>query len=91
MVPAGERLLERRLDCPLEHRLVALVEQSAPLLSALRAARELGLASWCIGAGVIRSLVWDHLHGFERATATADVDLVFHDPDDLGRDRERTI
>lgn len=34
---------------------------------------------WCIAAGAIRSLVWDHLHGFPNV-APNDVDLVFFDP-----------
>lgn len=36
-------------------------------------------APWCIGAGAIRNLVWDHLHGF-LSVAPDDVDLVFFDP-----------
>jgi hypothetical protein len=31
-------------------------------MAQLRAVRSLGLASWCIGAGAVRNLVWDALH-----------------------------
>eukprot|EP01034_Spumella_vulgaris_P027324 gene27324-34024_t len=48
----------------LHARLVLLVRSSAGLMAALRAVRELGLDSWCIGAGAVRSLVWDTLHGY---------------------------
>jgi len=58
---------------------------------ALKAARELGLNSWCIGAGLVRSLVWDHLHGFEEPSPCADVDLVFYCPDGLGSLQEQSI
>lgn len=60
-------------------------------MCALRAARELDLDSWCIGAGLIRGLVWDHLHGFEEPSLCADVDLVFYCPDGPGRMQERSI
>lgn len=66
-----------------------MVSQSGWLMPALRAARALGLQSWCIGAGAIRNLVWDELHGFETPSALADIDLAFFDPAaEPGRDRE---
>lgn len=64
-------------------QLVALVRQCPELMHALRAGRSLGLSSWCIGAGVLRNLVWDHLHGHGEATPCDDLDLVYFDPDDL--------
>lgn len=48
-------------------------------MDALRAARSLQLASWCIGAGAVRNLVWDHLH-HRPAQVPGDVDLVYFDP-----------
>lgn len=63
----------------LEQRLVDIARASAPLMAALRAARALGLASWCIGAGVVRNAVWDALHGRPGATAPADVDVAYFD------------
>jgi hypothetical protein len=63
----------------LEARLVALVRSSNSLMAALRAVRSLGLNSWCIGAGAVRSLVWDALHGYEQPSATEDVDVVYFD------------
>lgn len=64
----------------LRQRLVDIVLNHAPLLQALRAANQIGLASWAIGAGAIRSLVWDHLHGFTTPTAVADWDFIYFDP-----------
>jgi hypothetical protein len=60
-------------------RLAAMVAASDELMAALRAVRPLGLRSWCIGAGAIRSLVWDTLHGFERRSAVEDLDVVYFD------------
>lgn len=59
--------------------LVAMVRSSEGLMSALVAVRSLGLGSWCIGAGAVRSLVWDTLHGFDKPSALEDVDVVYFD------------
>ncbi|RQO53507.1 hypothetical protein DBR47_23810 [Paucibacter sp. KBW04] len=64
-------------------------------MEALRAVRGLGLASWCIGAGVLRNLVWDALHGKSPADSSAhvmsDVDVVFFDASDLSPEREAAL
>ncbi|MBO9354954.1 hypothetical protein GG851_13225 [Bordetella petrii] len=57
-----------------------MVAASAPLMAALRAVRSLELSSWCIGAGAIRSLVWNSLHGFSGASYGDDVDVAYFDP-----------
>ena len=43
-----------------------MVTASDELMAALRVVRSLGLRSWCIGAGAIRSLIWDTLHKFDQ-------------------------
>jgi len=62
-------------------RLTALVEGADALMSALSAARALNLDAWCIGAGAVRSLVWDSLHGTDYRLADGDVDVVYFDAD----------
>src|SRR5438067_5990735 len=54
----------------------------------LETVRRLDPPDWYVGGGVIRSLVWDHLHGYSVPTPLADVDVAFFDPFDLtpGRD-----
>ncbi len=49
-------------------------------MGALRAARELELHAWCIGAGAVRNLIWDHLHGYTTPSPLADIDLAYFDP-----------
>lgn len=75
----------------LEDRLVSIVAKSSVIMSALKAVRSLNLSSWCIGAGAIRNLVWDHLHGFEVATKPDDIDVVFYDANDLSRELEQFL
>lgn len=48
-------------------------------MHALRAVRSLGLQSWCIGAGAVRNLVWDHLHDYNVPSALADLDVAHFD------------
>jgi len=47
----------------------------------MRAAQVLQLRHWCIGAGAVRNLVWDHLHGHSQPSALADIDLAHWDPE----------
>lgn len=63
----------------LEDQLIQMVRSSPELMALLDAARRLELASWCIGAGAVRSLVWDRLHGFATPTHYDDVDVVYFD------------
>jgi len=48
-------------------------------MNALAAVRSLGLSSWCIGAGAVRALVWDSLHGFQEPSEVGDLDVAYFD------------
>lgn len=64
-------------------------------MAILRAAREVGLPQWYVGAGAIRNVVWDYLHGYSGRTTIRDVDLVYFDSTDLsgsiGKQAEITL
>lgn len=66
------------LESSYSAEVVRLVESSVELMRALRCVRGLGLASWCIGAGVVRNHVWDALHG-RPSVHDSDVDVVYFD------------
>lgn len=68
-----------------------IVRSTPWFLDLLRAARACDPPDWLIGGGVIRTLVWDHLHGHRPGTALRDVDLAFFDPEDLRPARERAL
>lgn len=78
-------------EASLHAKLVSLVAESSATMLALRAARSLNLGSWCIGAGAVRNLVWDHLHGFKVATKPEDIDMVFYEATDLSQGLERLL
>ena len=73
------------IEDPCADALRALVRAHAPLMRWLRAARACATGlDWCIGAGAVRALVWNHLHGLPAGShAPADVDFVYFDPADL--------
>jgi uncharacterized protein len=78
-------------ELPLHAELVLLAQNSVWFMPTLEAVRALHLKSWCIGAGAVRNLVWDHLHKFEAPTELNDVDVAYFDPDDLRPETEQAI
>jgi hypothetical protein len=72
-------------------RLTALVRDAPWFMAALRAGRGLGLAQWCIGAGALRNLVWDALHGHTAPSALADVDFAYFCAADLDPARDAAL
>lgn len=60
-------------------------------MSALSAVRELELASWCIGAGAVRNLVWDTLHELPAPSPLADVDVAYFDAAGLSHKQDAEL
>jgi hypothetical protein len=71
-----------------EARLVALARATPWFMQALGHVRALGLPAWCVGAGAVRNLVWDALHGHAAPSALADVDVAHFDADDLSPEHD---
>jgi hypothetical protein len=71
--------------------LIAIVRASDRFMAALAAVRSLRLASWCIGAGAVRNLVWDALHGHAVPSPWADVDVAYFDAEDLSGQAEQAL
>jgi hypothetical protein len=58
-------------------------------MDVLRAVHGLGLPDCWVGAGFVRALVWDHLHGYDEPTPLDDVDVIFFDAGDTNEAEER--
>ncbi len=71
--------------------VLAAIAARPDKMAALGAVAALGLSDCWIGAGFIRGLVWDILHGFSRPTPIADVDVIYFDPVDRSRAAEAEI
>ncbi len=57
----------------------------------LRAVRELGVEPWCVAAGTIRNVVWDHLHGHAEPTLPSDIDVLIYDAEQTDGAYEREL
>jgi uncharacterized protein len=72
-------------------QLKRIVRDTSWLMEALSAARDVGAPDWLIGAGAVRSAVWDWLHSFNKPSPLADIDVAFFDSADLSPDRDRMV
>ena len=72
----------------LQQRLAALIRDDPWRMGVLRSVSELALPEAAVGAGFLRSAVWDRLHGYRECTPLADIDVLYFDRRNLGRDRE---
>lgn len=73
-----------------EDRLSTFVRASPWMMQALEAVRSLGLPAWCVGAGALRDLVWDALHGLG-PTSPRDIDVAYFDTADLSEERDHAL
>lgn len=72
--------------------IARFLESQEPWSTLLRHVESLALPDGWIGAGFVRNAVWDVLHGREPDLATsADVDVIFFDPNDLSQTSEQNI
>lgn len=74
-----------------ENELRDIVRSNRWFMALLHAVRNEDLPDWVIAAGVIRNIVWDHLHGYASPTPVKDVDVAFFDRADISRERDSAI
>ena len=78
-------------DLKYEEELRSVIRRDEWLMEVLRCVRDFDLPDWFVGAGAIRSLVWDHLHGYSNRTPVKDIDVVYFDIEDLSQERDKYI
>lgn len=74
-----------------EQDIISLAAGDEWAMEVLRAARQLALPDWWVCAGFVRSMIWDHLHGFAERTPLADVDVVYYDAGCLDEGAEKAL
>src|SRR5947199_6085427 len=84
-------VMTRSTQSAPEARLREIVWSCSWMRSALEAARDVAAPDWLIGAGAIRRLVWDRLHGVTEPALPDDLDLVFFDQASLRPEREDQV
>lgn len=57
-------------------------------MQTLQTVQQLNLPDWAIGAGFVRNAIWDRLHGFEKPPPLADIDVLYFDRKNTGRQSE---
>jgi hypothetical protein len=70
---------------------VDLIEEDSWMMEILRIVESLDLPDSWIGAGFVRSKVWDYLHEYKRRTPIPDIDVIYFDKSDLSEEKEREI
>lgn len=78
-------------DAELNCQLLEIAKGSSWFIDALAAVRQLELAEWCIGAGAIRNLVWDTLHGKSLPSNLSDVDVAYFDVADISQQHDQEL
>lgn len=71
-----------------EDDIIHLIEKDEWMMEILRAVESLNLPDWWIGAGFVRSKVWDYLHSYEKRTPLPDIDIVYFDPNSPKEDEK---
>ena len=74
-----------------EQEFKRIINQNAWVMKILRTVRECSLPEWFVGAGVIRSLIWDRLHGYLRPTPVKDVDVAYFNGSNLSQEQDKEI
>ena len=74
-----------------ERVLRELIAADAWRMRVLQAVRDLDLPDWAIGAGFVRSRVWDWLCGDRRSTMPTDIDVLYYDRHDLDPAHETVL
>ena len=60
-------------------------------MEVLQTVRKCNPPNWYVGAGVIRNIVWDHLHHYNYQTPVKDIDVAFFDENDLRPERDQEV
>jgi len=66
--------------------IILLIQNDNWMMDILRTVKTLDLPDWYIGAGFIRSKVWDTLHGYSQRTSLPDVDVIYFEKTDFTPD-----
>ena len=69
-----------------EADIVRIIKDDPWMMDVLKMVKKLNLPDWWIGAGFIRSKVWDTLHDYKTRTPLSDVDVIYFDKDDFSKE-----
>lgn len=73
-----------------EKQILEIIGDDKWMKDVLKTVKTLALPDWWVGAGFVRGKVWDHLHNYKIPTPLADVDVIYFDPDDFGKNESNS-
>ena len=62
--------------------IVKIIEKDRWMMDILNVVEKLNLPDWWIGAGFVRSKVWDTIHNYSVRTPIPDIDVIYFDKND---------
>ncbi len=66
--------------------VIKLIGKDKWMMDILQGVEKLELNDWMIGAGFVRSKIWDHMHGYSKRTPLPDIDVIYFDKEDFSSD-----
>jgi len=69
-----------------EEDIIKLIQQDEWMMNILKTVKKLNLPDWWVGAGFIRSKIWDYLHNYKIRTPIPDIDVIYFDKSDFSKD-----
>ncbi len=75
----------------LEERLIGLMQSTPWFMGVLQAVQACEPPDWLVGGGVIRNLLWDHLHDRITPTPLRDVDVAYFDPHRVDETQDQQV
>jgi hypothetical protein len=72
-------------------RVLDIIGGDAWSMAVLRTVRVLALPDWAVGAGFVRTPVWDALSGHAERTPLGDIDVLYFEPANLSKEREAAL
>ena len=68
--------------------ILNLINDDKWMLKILKLVKKLELLDWMVGAGFVRSKVWDYLHDYKTKTPLGDIDVIYFDRNNINKDQE---
>ena len=73
-----------------EKAILTIIHDDSWMMEILTLVKTLKLPDWWIGAGFVRSKVWDYLHKYKTRTPLPDIDIIYFDPTDFSKKEMKT-
>jgi len=71
--------------------IIRLIQSDESMMEMIITASTLNLPDWWICAGLIRTKIWDTLHGYSERTNSPDVDVIYFDKENINELYEKDL